>query len=128
MIRRPPRSTLFPYTTLFRSVCCSHQLNLIGTYKHAKAEKSLGGILFGNSSRLQKFGSKGPDGGSYPRRELRNQTVSLERGPEKSRPNRGRRLERGRFSLHESDTRNGTDRSAAAPRAPRPSWRSGSVC
>src|SRR5205085_5305666 len=22
MIRRPPRSTLFPYTTLFRSVCC----------------------------------------------------------------------------------------------------------
>src|SRR5207253_8143763 len=23
MIRRPPRSTLFPYTTLFRSPCCS---------------------------------------------------------------------------------------------------------
>src|SRR5688572_31650706 len=23
MIRRPPRSTLFPYTTLFRSCCCS---------------------------------------------------------------------------------------------------------
>src|SRR2546425_7893482 len=23
MIRRPPRSTLFPYTTLFRSHCCS---------------------------------------------------------------------------------------------------------
>src|SRR3712207_6940213 len=23
MIRRPPRSTLFPYTTLFRSVCCA---------------------------------------------------------------------------------------------------------
>src|SRR5260370_4823869 len=22
MIRRPPRSTLFPYTTLFRSKCC----------------------------------------------------------------------------------------------------------
>src|SRR2546429_3543280 len=22
MIRRPPRSTLFPYTTLFRSCCC----------------------------------------------------------------------------------------------------------
>src|SRR3712207_7162287 len=30
MIRRPPRSTLFPYTTLFRSrsaaACCSHRL------------------------------------------------------------------------------------------------------
>src|SRR2546430_8199189 len=24
MIRRPPRSTLFPYTTLFRSRCCAH--------------------------------------------------------------------------------------------------------
>src|SRR2546422_4379194 len=23
MIRRPPRSTLFPYTTLFRSWCCA---------------------------------------------------------------------------------------------------------
>src|SRR5260370_30985866 len=23
MIRRPPRSTLFPYTTLFRSTCCA---------------------------------------------------------------------------------------------------------
>src|SRR5438105_6666511 len=29
MIRRPPRSTLFPYTTLFRS---SHWLNHFGTY------------------------------------------------------------------------------------------------
>src|SRR5260370_14490868 len=26
MIRRPPRSTLFPYTTLFRSACCSPNL------------------------------------------------------------------------------------------------------
>jgi len=25
MIRRPPRSTLFPYTTLFRSVCASRR-------------------------------------------------------------------------------------------------------
>src|SRR5262245_64967493 len=24
MIRRPPRSTLFPYTTLFRSLCLAH--------------------------------------------------------------------------------------------------------
>src|SRR2546430_13376198 len=26
MIRRPPRSTLFPYTTLFRSATASHRL------------------------------------------------------------------------------------------------------
>src|SRR2546430_7303055 len=25
MIRRPPRSTLFPYTTLFRSCCIAHE-------------------------------------------------------------------------------------------------------
>src|SRR2546430_16558860 len=38
MIRRPPRSTLFPYTTLFRSVCAEQrparrpfQLPLVGT-------------------------------------------------------------------------------------------------
>src|SRR3712207_7884813 len=29
MIRRPPRSTLFPYTTLFRSMCA--MLNLLGS-------------------------------------------------------------------------------------------------
>src|SRR3712207_8228888 len=28
MIRRPPRSTLFPYTTLFRSKCCWRQVLL----------------------------------------------------------------------------------------------------
>src|SRR5690348_18071011 len=27
MIRRPPRSTLFPYTTLFRSQCASRSLS-----------------------------------------------------------------------------------------------------
>src|SRR5256885_8892460 len=27
MIRRPPRSTLFPYTTLFRSIACMHPAN-----------------------------------------------------------------------------------------------------
>src|SRR3989441_12804079 len=30
MIRRPPRSTLFPYTTLFRSCQREHALNLLG--------------------------------------------------------------------------------------------------
>src|SRR5256885_12765568 len=31
MIRRPPRSTLFPYTTLFRSHVRSMELNLVST-------------------------------------------------------------------------------------------------
>src|SRR4051812_49727930 len=30
MIRRPPRSTLFPYTTLFRSLGAGHQLGFEG--------------------------------------------------------------------------------------------------
>src|SRR2546430_5538044 len=30
MIRRPPRSTLFPYTTLFRSLCLGHQRQQLG--------------------------------------------------------------------------------------------------
>src|SRR3712207_8376926 len=32
MIRRPPRSTLFPYTTLFRSVGLSHVLAISGLH------------------------------------------------------------------------------------------------
>src|SRR2546430_4517400 len=33
MIRRPPRSTLFPYTTLFRSLC--HDGMAHGLWRHA---------------------------------------------------------------------------------------------
>src|SRR5437868_12580680 len=29
MIRRPPRSTLFPYTTLFRSLCATGAANVV---------------------------------------------------------------------------------------------------
>src|SRR3712207_7131082 len=30
MMRRPPRSTLFPYTTLFRSSCCGRSWTIFG--------------------------------------------------------------------------------------------------
>src|SRR2546425_1410408 len=33
MIRRPPRSTLFPYTTLFRSLC---EITLVATQRPGK--------------------------------------------------------------------------------------------
>src|SRR5256885_12343472 len=33
MIRRPPRSTLFPYTTLFRSVVPGARIGHIGLYR-----------------------------------------------------------------------------------------------
>src|SRR3712207_7669321 len=35
MIRRPPRSTLFPYTTLFRSADAAQGLNLSRGLEHA---------------------------------------------------------------------------------------------
>src|SRR5256885_2843321 len=51
MIRRPPRSTLFPYTTLFRSVSF-HDLNVIAkvdkcypaVLKHCATGKHLGQV------------------------------------------------------------------------------------
>src|SRR5437868_15159214 len=38
LLRRPPRSTLFPYTTLFRSVSLIAQLNL--THAHCQGTES----------------------------------------------------------------------------------------
>src|SRR2546430_11347403 len=48
MIRRPPRSTLFPYTTLFRSVSAIGRLALArvlqGEGDHAGAEREVRGV------------------------------------------------------------------------------------
>src|SRR2546430_12655170 len=43
MIRRPPRSTLFPYTTLFRSVGHCRQFNPAGLSGGARPEARGGG-------------------------------------------------------------------------------------
>src|SRR2546425_8124617 len=51
MIRRPPRSTLFPYTTLFRSVGARQDLVQFGEHRDLPAEEALhlagseGGVL-----------------------------------------------------------------------------------
>src|SRR5688572_25165108 len=37
MTRRPPRSTLFPYTTLFRSEVAGQELEILGRAQHAGA-------------------------------------------------------------------------------------------
>src|SRR5688572_32763958 len=39
MIRRPPRSTLFPYTTLFRSLNQSHQIVIVTSSLDASSER-----------------------------------------------------------------------------------------
>src|SRR2546428_8304485 len=43
MIRRPPRSTLFPYTTLFRSSSIAHLNEATGAF--AESSKKLGGVV-----------------------------------------------------------------------------------
>src|SRR5256712_12546216 len=42
MIRRPPRSTLFPYTTLFRSFCVSKNVSVSCAYTQGKREQFSG--------------------------------------------------------------------------------------
>src|SRR3989441_8996922 len=41
MIRRPPRSTLFPYTTLFRSVLSAEKLRPVLDDRHAASEATV---------------------------------------------------------------------------------------
>src|SRR5256885_3345935 len=44
MIRRPPRSTLFPYTTLFRSRLKDQETNLLAGLIREEERKSMSGV------------------------------------------------------------------------------------
>src|SRR2546427_4065897 len=57
MIRRPPRSTLFPYTTLFRSVGISMALPVVPTAALSAVPPSDIGKASGVDSTMQRFGS-----------------------------------------------------------------------
>src|SRR5437899_5332886 len=48
MIRRPPRSTLFPYTTLFRSEAEAHGADLAGGLRMLQQELRCGDEVFGD--------------------------------------------------------------------------------
>src|SRR2546422_6687866 len=67
MIRRPPRSTLFPYTTLFRSPCFSDgtQANTLGI--HPNLGPGLEGLPFVQVSGGFTIGNNGSP--SNPRSE-----------------------------------------------------------
>src|SRR3712207_9200843 len=63
MIRRPPRSTLFPYTTLFRSAGPArvrhphHHRGVVGhvaEVRLALAERGFGGLAVGDVNRNRK--------------------------------------------------------------------------
>src|SRR3712207_8454201 len=44
MIRRPPRSTLFPYTTLFRSGQAQDRVSRLGDQARFQAQRASGGL------------------------------------------------------------------------------------
>src|SRR2546430_16583180 len=75
MIRRPPRSTLFPYTTLFRSRCngegkvIEKPCRTCAGSGHRPGEKKVrvsipGGVDSGSQIRLTGEGEVGPRGGA----------------------------------------------------------------
>src|SRR5256885_4870876 len=47
MIRRPPRSTLFPYTTLFRSIAAQGQREEAGGDPGARPRRRAAGMMIG---------------------------------------------------------------------------------
>src|SRR2546427_5794325 len=65
MIRRPPRSTLFPYTTLFRSLCTRRATHHASG---ARARKSLWCRGFGLAPTT--YGAAGGAAGVGGRREI----------------------------------------------------------
>src|SRR3989454_966110 len=100
MIRRPPRSTLFPYTTLFRSavallVLAGHELDAVGgtDLRAQPAGHALGAsLLVGEHAvRAPPAGGERPVPGALllgvlhrdlgPKQVLQRQHHALERGP-----------------------------------------------
>src|SRR5688572_32568714 len=59
MIRRPPRSTLFPYTTLFRSTRVAHARRPVVTLEWRKAR---GGIRNSDGRSSRTHGRRGDRG------------------------------------------------------------------
>src|SRR5438874_3572004 len=69
MIRRPPRSTLFPYTTLFRSVALTQKLSR--TFCHKRVSTRC-------PSRLNSFQALVPMGNSQDRKSTRLNSSHVE--------------------------------------------------
>src|SRR2546430_12495338 len=59
MIRRPPRSTLFPYTTLFRSLGAGHvDAAAFDAQRHARREEDAGARAASSSRRAWRCASR----------------------------------------------------------------------
>src|SRR5690349_23124470 len=81
MIRRPPRSTLFPYTTLFRSstspgsLPCSRSRLLLQRHRPSKLSRS---SVVLSPSRLLLLGSHGSIGARRDRKSTRLNSSHVE--------------------------------------------------
>src|SRR5947208_8722102 len=77
MLRRPPRSTLFPYTTLFRSMRANDQLSF------SRANASKRGLLFGGLQAAdEQFRAIAGFAESPPRRKRSEEHTSELQSPD----------------------------------------------
>src|SRR3712207_7063526 len=78
MIRRPPRSTLFPYTTLFRSIPLVERVERVGTQDDAAEVHR--GVTMALDLRAQRLGDPGggQDGDEHHERQERSEEHTSE--------------------------------------------------
>src|SRR5256885_2791734 len=71
MIRRPPRSTLFPYTTLFRSLAGTDQMSSIESGRETLTEQADYFVPMTNRERWDHYAYSlvEPQASLYPRSE-----------------------------------------------------------
>src|SRR5258707_11222901 len=77
MIRRPPRSTLFPYTTLFRSILSHHQANRQTQHKRTTDKTS---IVCGISGEVNEYRVRNTNIMALVRSRANNQIYTRMRG------------------------------------------------
>src|SRR2546430_6037997 len=81
MIRRPPRSTLFPYTTLFRSILVPQLVHLGEAAPADQALHLVLGAERAGETLRGGHGGGGGGGGGPPRRSLGRQSGGRRRAP-----------------------------------------------
>src|SRR5690349_23963973 len=107
MIRRPPRSTLFPYTTLFRSVEAARGAARRSRHSHAdrgrpresQSRRSFGGV----AAAARERGPAGPTLRPGATLELEEVAHLQEHLPARGRGGSGRALQRRRGTGDEGD-------------------------
>src|SRR3989442_8953360 len=76
MIRRPPRSTLFPYTTLFRSDRVSQRCRLVSD--NEAASRAIADALDGIEELRRRLSQSGADAAEEARRVKRSEEHTSE--------------------------------------------------